>query len=172
MEICKVEVCNKIIDNMKNSPYIGFSIIVACVIVLASFTNVVGVQTVESSNHILVKDTVTPIEWVFLLIAKLRNHKDIQEFEENIDSVDNVEGEILRIIEGDEELNSIAKQLSGEDCGCEDESLPLEWTFPVICLFLFPLVMLFTVAHLMTGIDLPFYIMMTIGSILNCMWQL
>ena len=130
--------------------------------------------SVESVTDIEVseEDNATPIALVFQLIAKLRNHKDIQEFEENIDSVDNVEGEILRIIEGDEELNSIAKQLSGEDCGCEDESLPLEWNFPVICLFLFPLVMLFTVAHLMTGIDLPFYIMMTIGSILNCMWQL
>lgn len=37
--------------DMKRSPLIGISIAVACVIVLASFTNVVGVQTVESSDR-------------------------------------------------------------------------------------------------------------------------
>jgi len=111
----------------------------------------------------VIEDNATPIVLVLQLITKLRNHKDIQ----NVESEDDV----LRIIEGDEELNSIYEQLSGNDCECDDDS-KLDWSFPAICLLLFPLVMIFTVAHLKTGIDLPFYIMMEIGSILNCMWQL
>jgi len=73
--------------------------------------------------------TPTPIVLVLQLITKLRNHKDIQNVE--------TEDDVLLIIENGEELNSIYEQLSGNDCGCEEESSVLEWKFPAICLILF-----------------------------------
>ena len=74
-------------------------------------------------------DTATPIALVLQLIAKLRNHKDIQNVE--------TENDVLQIIESDEELNSIVEQLSVEDCGCEDEETT-EGEYPIIiCLILF-----------------------------------
>jgi len=152
---------------MKKNILIG-SILAVALLTLVSFTSVVGYSSVKSnpSNTIITDeyDNATPIQFVLQLITKLRNHKDIQNVE--------TEDDVIRIIEGDEELNAIVDKLKSFDCGCEDGSSPLGWNFPVLCLLLFPLVMVFTVAHLMTGIDLPFYIMMEIGSILNCMWQL
>ena len=71
-------------------------------------------------------DDATPIELVFQLITKLHNHKEIHELEENKDFVDNIQEEILSIIEGDEELNSIFEKLSNEDCGCEGDSSKVE----------------------------------------------
>ena len=118
------------------------------------------------------EDNATPIALVFQLIAKLRNNKELQELVEDADDEVDIQKEIISIIEKDEELNTIVEEIKELDCGCDEDSTTLDWSFPVICLLLFPLVMIFTVAHLKTGIDLPFYIIMTIGSILNCMWQL
>ena len=104
--------------------------------------------------------TATPIQLVFQLIAKLRNHKDIQYVES--------EDDVLRIIEEDEELNSIYEKLSGNDCGCEEETT--EWIFPVICILLAPFVVLSIFAGLMLHIYFPAEIMWYIGQIFNCPW--
>jgi len=105
--------------------------------------------------------TATPIQLVFQLIAKLRNHKDIQ----NIESEDDV----LKIIEGDDELNSIVENLKSFDCGCDDAT-PTRWNFPVLCLLLVPLWILAFGIFVRSGEFTLFFIVSTIGSILNCFW--
>jgi len=100
---------------MKKKILIG-SIIAVVLLTLVSFSSVVGYSSVKSNpdNTIITDeyDSYTPIQLMFQLISKLRNHKDIQ----NVDTEDDV----LKIIEGDEELNSIYEQLSVDDCGCGD----------------------------------------------------
>ena len=106
------------------------SIIAVVLLTLVSFSSVVGYSSVKSnpSNTIITDepDSYTPIILVLQLIAKLRNYKEIQ----NVESED----ELLQIIEGDEELNSIFGQLSVEDCGCEEETSIVDFEDnPIIC---------------------------------------
>jgi len=144
------------------------SIIAVVLLTLVSFSSVVGYSSVKSnpSNTIITdeSDSYTPIILVLQLIAKLRNHKDIQNIE--------TEDDVLRIIEGDEELNSIVEQLSGDDCGCEDDNPTWEriWPFPIICLLLWPLVMISVLGYFRTDIVLPALIMGILGEIFNCSW--
>jgi len=111
--------------------------------------------------------TPTPIALVFQLIAKLRNHKDI----ENVET----EEEVLQIIESDEELNSIYEELSAYgDCGCEDESSPLEWSYPFTCTLMFPFFMVSYIAWLMTPyaiVKIIYWSWLSIGDTLNCWWR-
>ena len=144
------------------------SILAVVLLTLVSFSSVVGYSSVKSnpSNTIITDeyDNATPIQLVFQLMTKLRNHKDIESVE--------TEDDVIRIIEEDEELNSIYEQLSVEDddCGCEDDSSTLEWRFPVLCTFLYPL---WIIAG---GILLIFHIfqfmefMNAIGNNLDCWW--
>ena len=147
---------------MKKSPLIGISIAVACVIVLVSFANVVGVQTVESSNHTLVRGDSKSIVLAFQLINKLRNYPDIQNVE--------TEDEILQIIEGDEELNSIVEKLKSFDCGCEGDYKPeLErrrWW--IVCIFLFPIWLISVLITIGTAQPFLENIVYAISEIFNC----
>ena len=108
-------------------------------------------------------DDATPIALVFQLIAKLRNHKDIQ----NVESED----DILQIIESDEELNSIYEQLSAYGCGCEDESTT-ELEFPIICFFFGFIDAILFIIWTMTGGHFYFLelALSTIDEIFNCNW--
>lgn len=63
---------------MKKYPLIGFSIAVACLIVFASFTNVVGVVTIKSSNQKIVNEEVNPKELLFQTIIDIANNKEFQ----------------------------------------------------------------------------------------------
>ena len=76
---------------MKKNPLIGVSITVACLIVLASYANVVGVQTVESSNNKVIKDEVDQKELLFQTIIVLANNKEIQSILQNSDIKENLE---------------------------------------------------------------------------------
>jgi len=144
------------------------SIIAVVLLTLVSFSSVVGYSNVKSnpSNTIITDeyDNATPIQLVFQLIAKLRNHPNIQ----NVESEDDV----LQIIESDEELNSIYEQLSNndDDCGCEDDSSTLEWRFPVICMLLFPIFVLGLIVYMMGQNDLILVIVLVLGMPLNCRW--
>ena len=149
---------------MKKKILIG-SIIAVVILTLVSFSSVVGYSSVKSnpSNTIIADeyDNPTPIQLVFQLIAKLGNHKDIQNVE--------TENDVLRIIEGDEELNNIFEKLSGEDCDCEDDTTPFEWRYPFICfIFGFPLILLALLGY---ASGLPLYVFAAIFTeIFNCRW--
>jgi len=104
----------------------------------------------------------TPIVLVLQLMTKLRSNKDIQYVE--------TEDDVLQIIEGDEELNSIVEQLSGEDCGCEDDYKPeLEgrrWW--IVCIFLFPIWFISAIITIGTGQPFLENIVYAISEIFNC----
>jgi len=63
---------------IQRSPLIGVSIAVAFLFLLASFTNVVGVQTVKTTNHSTINDEVDQKEFLFQSIFDLTNNKEIQ----------------------------------------------------------------------------------------------
>ena len=105
--------------------------------------------------------TPTPIVLVLQLMTKLRNHKDIQ----NVETEDNV----IRLIESDEELNSIVEKLQSFDCGCYDDSR-LEWPFPLICILLLPLWTLGLIAFFMGGPDWIGVLAGLLGTTFNCFW--
>ena len=141
------------------------SILAVVLLTLVSFSSVVGYSNVKSNpdNTIITDeyDNPTPIQLVFQLIAKLRNHKDIQNAE--------TEEDLLRIIEEDEELNSIVEQLSVEECGCDEDS-PLGDSYSILCFLLIPFLMFAMVAYFMGGITFWAEILGPIGLRLNCWW--
>ena len=149
---------------MKKKILIG-SIIAVVILTLVSFSSVVGYSSVKSnpSNTIITDeyDSYTPIQLVFQLITKLRNHKDIQNVE--------TEEEVLQIIEGDGELNNFYEQLSAYDCGCDD-STPFEWPFPIICVLLLPFLFIGLSWWAMGGVEFFLVMVGRIGNAFNCWW--
>jgi hypothetical protein len=152
-------------DEDMNKKIIIGSILAVTLLTLVSFSSAVGYNVVKNTKEEIFKDEYdgfTPIALIFQLISKLRNHKDI----ENVETEDDV----LQIIEGDEELNSIVEQLSNEDCACEDDSSKLESVFPIICILLFPLYIISWNAFWFRIADIPILIMMQIGYFFGCDW--
>lgn len=64
---------------MKKKIVIGISIISVIVVTLASLSNVVGCQTVQSTNQIKINNEVNQNELLFQTIADLANNKEIQQ---------------------------------------------------------------------------------------------
>ena len=62
---------------MKKYPLIGASIIVV-VLILASLSNVVGFQTVQSSNQKIINEEINQRELLFQTILDIANNKEIQ----------------------------------------------------------------------------------------------
>jgi|WetSurMetagenome_2_1015567.scaffolds.fasta_scaffold89180_1 hypothetical protein len=63
---------------MKKYPLIGFSIIAVVLLILTSFSNVIGFQTVQSSNQQINKEKVNQRELLFQTIVDIANNKEIQ----------------------------------------------------------------------------------------------
>jgi hypothetical protein len=63
---------------MDKKPLIGVSICAVVLLILASLTNVVGYQTVQSSNQKAIHDEVDQKELLFQTIVDIANNKDIQ----------------------------------------------------------------------------------------------
>jgi hypothetical protein len=63
---------------MKKYPLIGVSIVAVVVLILASLSNVVGFQTVQSSNQTIVKDEANQKELLFKTILDIVNNKEVQ----------------------------------------------------------------------------------------------
>jgi uncharacterized membrane protein len=59
-------------------PLIGVSICAVVLLILASLTNVVGYQTVQSSNQTVINNEVNQKELLFQTILDLANNKEIQ----------------------------------------------------------------------------------------------
>ena len=64
---------------MKRIKLIGISIVSVVVIILASSSNVVGYQTVQSTNQIKINNEVNQRELLFQTIADIANNKEIQQ---------------------------------------------------------------------------------------------
>jgi hypothetical protein len=63
---------------MKQYPLIGISIIAVVILILASLTNVVGYQSVQSSNKQTINEAVNQRDLLFQTIVDIANNKDIQ----------------------------------------------------------------------------------------------
>jgi hypothetical protein len=64
---------------MNKKPLIGVSIIAVVLLVLASLTNVVGYQAVQSSNQKIINEEVDQKELLFQTIVDFVNNKEIQQ---------------------------------------------------------------------------------------------
>jgi hypothetical protein len=64
---------------MKKYPLIGVSIVAVIVLILGSLNNVVGFQTVQSSNQRIINDKVNQKELLFQTIVDIANNKEIQQ---------------------------------------------------------------------------------------------
>jgi hypothetical protein len=63
---------------MKKYPLIGISIVAVVLLVLGSFNNIVGYQTVQASNQKVINDEVSPKELLFQTIVDIANNKEMQ----------------------------------------------------------------------------------------------
>jgi len=143
------------------------SLIAVALLVLMSFSPSItaDVNELDIDNQAKGETSPTPLVLAFQLINKLRNHPDIQNVE--------TEEDVLLIIESDEELNSIYEQLSGKDCGCEDDIPTWErlWPFPFICNVIgIPLFMFAWLAWMTQGITWIGEMAGIFGFIFNCHW--
>ena len=63
---------------MDKKPLIGVSICAVVLLILGSLTNVVGYQTVQSSNQSVIKERINQRELLFQTIIDIANNKEIQ----------------------------------------------------------------------------------------------
>lgn len=63
---------------MKKYPLIGISIVAVVLLVLGSFNNIVGYQTVQASNQKIITTELNEKELLFQTIVDMVNNKDIQ----------------------------------------------------------------------------------------------
>jgi hypothetical protein len=63
---------------MDKKPLIGVSIIAVVLLVLGSLSNVVGYQTIQSSNQKIINEEVNQRELLFQTIVDIANNKEIQ----------------------------------------------------------------------------------------------
>jgi hypothetical protein len=223
---------------MKKYPLVGVSIIAVAVLILASLSNVVGFQTVQSSNQKVISDEIDQKELLFQTILDLANNKEIQQiilksqisrqsfFNPDVKltlyknpvltksqlrqmyfiglmlskvvsnarmhsiigkcqfSNPRIQQEINAVLEKDTTLNREVKQLTNSECECEYENT-MNWSFPVICIFLAPLALVVAILYLFSiflcfgGIDVVFLVtffgaiwesISNISHHLNCFW--
>jgi hypothetical protein len=64
---------------MKKYPLIGISIVAVIVLILASLSNVVGFQTVQSSNQKVITDEINQKDLLFQTIVDISNNTEIQQ---------------------------------------------------------------------------------------------
>ncbi len=63
---------------MDKKPLIGVSILAVVLLVMGSLSNVVGYQTVQSSNQSVIKEKINQRELLFQTIVDIANNKEIQ----------------------------------------------------------------------------------------------
>ena len=114
-----------------------------------------SIATVQPEEHIRVEPNVKDIH---LILEILRFNNQV------------MQKGLTAVIKEDKKLNRIAEEIKSLDCGCDDISSTRLWSFPVICLLLFPLWFISFSFYWRLGI-LEFYnFMRYIGYKLNCPW--
>jgi hypothetical protein len=63
---------------MKKYPLIGVSIVAVVILIVASLTNVIGYQTVQTSQQTVIKERINQRELLFQTICDIANNKEIQ----------------------------------------------------------------------------------------------
>ena len=204
---------------MNKYPLIGVSICAVVLLILGSFTNVVGYQTVQSSNQNIISEEINQKELLFQTIVDIANNKEIQrvilksQISKGIFPVSNtpvvtkqqvrqmyfigmilskviskskihslveqyklnnqgMQKEITAVIEKDAILKEEMMELSNLKCDCGNDKT-MNWSFPVLCMLLFPLVITLIVITIVSHQVIPFIeVLMSIGLKLHCFWYL
>ena len=150
------------------------SIIAVVILVLVSFSSVVGYNSVKSDLDISIEENTIPTELKVQRIRELVQSIDLRKIIVKPDAVVDTLEEISTILEEKDVRNYIEKT-SDEDCGCGDDNSEFEWFFPVICTLLFPIwfvaIFIFFSSHRMFGAIFA-ETMAQIGHDLNCFWKL
>jgi hypothetical protein len=195
---------------------VGISTVSVVLLILTSISNVVGYQTVQSSNQSVIKDRINQRELLFQTICDIVNNKEIQritlksqmsrgifppsEFPvvtkthirqiyllglllsrftrtSRIQSMigkyqfDNqeVRKEISAVIENDAILKAELTQLKDSDCNCDNKD-STQWCFPILCVFLYPLLVISVILLLLLSYY-PYYdFMESLAKELICFW--
>jgi hypothetical protein len=201
---------------MRNAPLVGIGISTVVLLILGSLSNVVGYQTVQTSQQNLIIERINQRELLFQTICDIANNKEILRIilksqmsrgilptseipvltknqikqmyfiglilskivsTSRIQSIagkyqfsnQEIQKEISAVIEKDKTLNTEITKLQDSDCDCENQNTA-RWSFPVLCILLFPLFAI-SAGLLILGISyIPIEILTVIGSILNCFW--
>jgi hypothetical protein len=201
---------------MKKLVIVGVSICAVVLLVMGSLSNVVGYQTVQSTNESVIKERINQRELLFQTIVDIANNKEIQRIilksqmsrgifptsdipvltksqirqmylvglllsrfisKSRIQSMigkyqfnnQEIQKEISAVIEKDAIIRGKITQLSNSECDCKNENTT-EWSFPVLCIFLYPLLIISTVLALLLHYY-PFYeFMEALAKELNCFW--
>jgi len=130
----------------------------------------IGVAFASSINANVSKSGVEPIADVDVNENVTQIETDYQRIRELVQSIDlrkiivNPDAVVVSL----EEISTIVEE--NEDCGCEDDSSTLEWRFPVLCTFLYPLWIIaggiLLIFHIFQFMDF----MNAIGNNLDCWW--
>lgn len=78
-------------NNMQKNPLTMISIIIACAIFLASFTNVVGFQTIKISHNVMAKDEIVQKDLLFQIILNTASNRDVQQTIQKYEDTDSIE---------------------------------------------------------------------------------
>jgi hypothetical protein len=165
---------------MQKGIFISINIIAVILLVLGSLTNVVGFQVAQSSNQKMMKDDIDLKKLLFQTILDIANNKEIQSIIQKFEIkgspisfqqlLGRLQKDIIGAIEKNDALNGRLKQLSDLPCDCEKD-YTTRWSFPILCILLFPLFIFSFMLSFKFHIDEPINILMFIGSTyLNCFW--
>jgi len=122
------------------------------------------------NTPVLTKNQLKQMYFIGLLLSKIINkskmHSIVERYHYNNQVMQN---EISAIIEKDTMLNAKITQLSNSECDCENENTT-QWSFPILCVFLYPLLIISTVIALLLHYY-PFYeLMEALAKEFNCFW--
>jgi hypothetical protein len=207
---------------MDKKPLIGVSILALVLLVLGSLSNVVGYQTVQTSQQNVINERINQKELLFQTIVDIANNKEIQRIilksqmsrgifptsempvltksqlkgmyviglllskvisKSRIQSMagkhqfsnHEMQKEIFAVIEKDATINGEITQLQNFECDCGNTA---KWSFPILCIILFPLLILTFLfwAYTQSSYFLNYISsemlggMLIIGTKLNCFW--
>ena len=107
------------LDNMNKKILIG-SIIAVAILILVSFSSVVGYNSVESDLDISVEENTIPTEFKFQRVRELVQSIDLWKIIVNPDALVDTLEEISSIL-GEEDVRNYIEKTSEDDCGCEDD---------------------------------------------------
>ncbi len=129
-----------------------------------------------SEFPIITKNQLKVMYFIGLILSKVISKSKIQsmlgEYQFNTQEI---KKEIITVIETDTIINAELTQLQTSDCDCENDNT-MNWRFPVICTFLFPILLYTYILALIFFkpqvvrpiIEGQFYIMFFICWLLNC----
>jgi len=123
-----------------------------------------------SEIPIITKQQIRQMYFIGLILSKVISKARIQSMVRQYQLLNpEIQREISSVIKKDTTLNTELTQLKNSECDCENEST-IEWSFPILCIFLYPLLIVSAIFLLLLHYY-PFYeFMEALAKELNCFW--